>query len=169
MKGRVLWALVGIAIVAVLKRRGLLPSRAPGSLLTRLFVSLAQRVDQQVGWDKLPVPLGLLTLIGLRIRLRQQNLYDTSPPETVKAPVVHLGTPSAAVSEPPPSSEPGVRHFSVRTADGTYNDLANPHMGSAGTRFGRNFPLEYTYPDEKTMLVPNPRVISRELLVRETF
>ena len=38
----------------------------------------AQTADQKFGWDKLPKPVGLLVLIGLRNILRQRNLYDTS-------------------------------------------------------------------------------------------
>ena len=37
----------------------------------------AEEIDHRVGWDKLPRPLALVTLIGLRNRLRKQNLYDT--------------------------------------------------------------------------------------------
>ena len=44
----------------------------------------AQLMDRRRGgsWDRLPYPLGLLTLLGLRHSLREQNLYDpgTSPP-----------------------------------------------------------------------------------------
>ena len=43
-------------------------------------------------------------------------------------------------------------------------------MGSAGTRFGRNVPLRYAYPEpEPAILEPNPRMVSRELLTRERF
>ena len=43
-------------------------------------------------------------------------------------------------------------------------------MGSLGSRFGRNVPLEHTYPDDpKRLLDPNPRLISRRLLTRESF
>jgi hypothetical protein len=67
--------------------------------------------------------------------------------------------------------QPTDNHYlTARTADGTYNDLSNPRMGSAGTRFGRNAPIEMTYPDtEPALLEPNPRVVSRELLTRDTF
>jgi len=61
----------------------------------------------------------------------------------------------------------GARYLTARTADGTYNDLNKPRMGSAGTRFGRNVPLDRTFPDRVTQ--PSPRVVSRELLTRETF
>ena len=40
-------------------------------------------------------------------------------------------------------------------------------MGAAGCRFGRNVPLEHTFPDTPNLLVPNPRVVSRELMTRD--
>ena len=39
-------------------------------------------------------------------------------------------------------------------------------MGSCGRRFGRNVPLEHTFPDNAQLLIPNPRVVSRELMTR---
>jgi len=42
-------------------------------------------------------------------------------------------------------------------------------MGSAGSRFGRNVPLENVFPDTANLLVPNPRVVSRELMTRDEF
>jgi hypothetical protein len=57
-----------------------------------------------------------------------------------------------------------------RTPDGTYNDLADPRMGMAGARFGRNIPLEAIVPAERAgVLRPNPREISRALLTRTEF
>jgi hypothetical protein len=104
------------------------------------------------GWSELPWPLGLLTILTYRNRLRRENLYDTESP-----------TPK---SVPAPES---TRHLTGRTADGTYNDLENPRMGSTGTRFGRNVPIDRTYPDSERLMQPNPRTVSRELLTRETF
>ena len=40
-------------------------------------------------------------------------------------------------------------------------------MGMAGTRFGRNVPLEDTWPDRDKILDPNPREISRRLMTRD--
>ena len=82
-----------------------------------------------MGWDHLPKPVGLLLFIGLRNLLRQQNLYDTS---------VEPGR------DRPPVAPFEARYLTARTADGTYNDLDHPTMGSAGTRFGRNVPLDDT-------------------------
>ena len=57
-----------------------------------------------------------------------------------------------------------------RTADGSFNDLHDPDMGRAGTRFGRNVPLAYTYPRaDSELLDPNPRLVSQMLLTRKEF
>ena len=45
-----------------------------------------------------------------------------------------------------------------RTSDGSYNDLSVPTMGMAGTRFGRNVPVQYAYPDSgPALMTPSPR------------
>ena len=57
------------------------------------------------------------------------------------------------------------RYLTTRTEDGTHNDLQNPAMGMAGSCFGRNVPVEYTFPEpEPAILSPNPRTVSLELL-----
>jgi Animal haem peroxidase len=124
------------------------------SLFSRLYIRTAEVLDRRSRWHKLPVPLGLMTLIGLRERLRERNLHDTS-----------LVTRCVL-----PTSE-GERYAVARTVDGTRNDLENPSMGSAGMPFGRNVPLEYAYPENHHDIVerPNPREVSRELLTRDTF
>jgi len=123
------------------------------SLFSRVFADVTEALDRKFRWHKLPVPLGLLTLVGLRMRLRKSNLHDTSS--------------APAMKQPPPE---GGRHLSARTVDGAYNDLENPAMGSAGTRFGRNVPVELTYPENDwALLRPSPRTVSRELLTRHEF
>jgi hypothetical protein len=119
---------------------------------TPLFARLTRWAAATTKWAKLPWPLGLVTILIYRNRLRRENLYDTESP----APKVV------------PAPE-GPRHLTARTADGTYNDLENPRMGSAGTRFGRNVPIDRTQPDYERLMRPNPRTVSRELLTRETF
>lgn len=42
-------------------------------------------------------------------------------------------------------------------------------MGRAGERFGRNVPIDKTFPDSDRLLRPNPRVVSRKLMTREEF
>ena len=124
-----------------------------GSLFSQLFARATEVLDRTFRWHKLPLPLGLLTLVGLRMRLRERNLYDTSSASLVKV--------------PPPENG---RHLTARTADGAFNDLENPAMGSSETRFGRNVPVELTYPDNDwALLKPSPRKVSRELMTRHEF
>lgn len=112
-------------------------------------------LDRKFGWDKLPQPLGLAILVGVRNVLRRENLHDTSREPAVDTPGI-----------PPPSA----RHRTSRTPDGTYNDLDDPSMGMAGSRFGRNVPVDRTWPEpEPGVLEPNPRTVSRELLTRDPF
>ena len=121
--------------------------------LTHLFNAAAQEVDQKIGWQNLPTPLSLLTVVGLRHVLREKNLQDTGS--------------EAAAGEPAP---PPDNYVTERTPDGTYNDLQHPMMGSANTRFGRNVPLGYTYPvPENDILTPSPRLVSLDLMTRHTF
>lgn len=126
------------------------------SWLSRLFTRWTQSLDQKVGWHRFPLLIGLIVLVGLRIILREHNLYDTT------------GVKLSNTDRPMPV-EQGARNLAARAADGTYNDPAHPMMGSAGTRFGRNVPLKNAYPDEASVLTPNPRTVSLELLARDTF
>lgn len=119
--------------------------------IKKVFMRVTTELDQRRGWDRLPKPVALLTLIGLRMSLRRQNLFDTTGESVGWGP------------ELPPS---GPRSM-VRTPDGTGTDPLLPAMGSAGTRFGRNVPIESTYP--QGVLTPNPRTISLELLARKEF
>ena len=125
----------------------------PGSPLTTLLDGFAEKLDRRVGWDRLPLPLAMPTLIGLRQRLRAENLYDTG---------------RGALDRPDVSEHQS--YLTARTLDGSFNDLNDPLMGSLGSRFGRNVPLQYTYrePDD-ALLDPNPRLVSRDLLTRREF
>src|ERR1041385_8167781 len=117
------------------------------SLVSRLVSRIGDRLDRRYGWDKLPVPLGLLTVAGVRESLRAKNLFDTNTP----------GPPAPADLE-------------TRTVDGTYNDLQSPQMGAVEARFGRNIPLDRAFREpDAAVLSPNPRTVSRTLLTRETF
>ncbi|HEY4621376.1 MAG TPA: peroxidase family protein, partial [Gaiellaceae bacterium] len=116
---------------------------------SRLLIALSSRLDRTIGWDHLPRPLGLLTLTGLREQLRERNLHDTG------------------LVQPPPPQPPSLQ---VRTLDGSWNDLHQPAMGSLGTRFGRNVPLDRAYPEPAPdLLEPSPRLVSSTLLARERF
>ncbi len=114
-------------------------------IFERAFDSAVEKIDQEHPWYELPEPLGLTELIGIRNTLRQENLKDTSR------------SPAIDPAKPPPFEE---RFESERTPDGSWNDLVHGEMGMAGTRLGRNVPLEDTWPDRPRMLDPSPREIS---------
>ena len=119
------------------------------------YDKVASSLDHKFGWDKLPTPFGIVVLIGVRDVLRKKNLFDTT----------HL----PAVNLPPVQTYEG-RFLTSRTYDGTYNDLENVRMGAAGTRFGRNAPLENTFAEaEPALLTPNPRDVSLTLMTRTKF
>src|SRR5439155_26846625 len=92
-------------------------------MLKRLYSSMTEVVDRRIGWDKLPWPLGMLVLLGIRFRLRARNLYDSG---------------RGSLDRPPADEEVHANHLTARTLDGTYNDLDDPLMGALGSRFGRN-------------------------------
>jgi hypothetical protein len=119
--------------------------------MPRLYDATAEAIDRRIGWDKLPLLLALPVLIGLRNVLRKKNLYDTG---------------RGPLDQPDVDDHP--RYLTARTLDGTFNNLEDPLMGSLGSRFGRNVPLEHTVL-EKHPLEPNPRTVSRELLTRKEF
>jgi hypothetical protein len=127
-------------------------SRIPKQRWTQLLLAAVQNADWRIGWHRLPTPLALLSLVTMRIQLREKNLYDT-------------GSIAAAT----PVADPPGRYLAARSPDGTYNDLDVPTMGAVNTRFGRNAPLDETFPDTDRLLTPNPRTVSRELLTRKAF
>src|SRR4051812_44201678 len=122
------------------------------NFLWQAYDALATGVDHKLGWDHLPKLMGLFDLVGIRNVLREHNLHDTSRQPAVGA---------VEAPEWDPAFE------KQRTVDGSWNDLANPTMGMAGTRFGRNVPIEHTWPDTDRLLEPNPRTVSRRLMTRE--
>ena len=107
-------------------------------------------------WYHRPVVFAILTLAYMRDKLNADNLGTSYPAGSL----VGFQTPG----QTPPE---GVTHF--RTADGSWNNLADPKEGAAGTRFLRNVHPTAIRPEiGEQLLTPNPRVISRELLARET-
>jgi hypothetical protein len=105
-------------------------------------------------WFELPRLLAMGRLVEIRDQLRAENLHDTDEPPFQKQPI-------------PPDLDPALRDG--RSVDGTYDDLEYPKMGAAGRRFGRNVSLDHVTPNAATLLIPNPRVVSLELMTRETF
>ena len=104
----------------------------------------AHKLIEHCHWHELPLPLGLVSLRAIREKLREHNLHDSA----------HL-LPK--------------REQKYRTYDGKNTHWGCPHMGAAGTPFGRNFAPKYVYPDNSKLMHPNPREISRKLLERKEF
>ncbi len=129
-----------------------------GRLLAFFVSALLKGINRIIPWHKLPAKIGALNLWVFRRDLRKYNLHDTS----------QIDRESAEEEQEAPPWHPCCAH--ARTADGTYNDLKEPKMGSAGTRFGRNFPLDKVWPEEESKLMaPSPREISRRVLARDVF
>lgn len=127
------------------------------SLVGRALIAAFDRVNRRVAWHRLPRMLGVFNLLAFRIQLRAENLHDTR-------------TPGAARRRGPVTMAQCPFGGKYRTADGSYNDLRDPDMGMAGTRFARNVPLEHAFPEPMPKLMePNPREISRKLMRRDTF
>ena len=104
-------------------------------------------------WYTKPRLFAMGDLVEIRNELRQKNLHDTEEPPLQAA--------------DPAGVAPALRDS--RTTDGTSNDLRHPTMGAVGRRFGRNVPLEHVFPDTANLLIPSPRVVSRELMTRDEF
>ncbi|MCA1690715.1 MAG: catalase [Actinobacteria bacterium] len=134
--------------IEVPPRKGFAMARSPFS---RILVGFASVIDRWKGWDRVPPLVGIGAIAGIRIRLRQKNLYHRGDVQNV------------------PTYPPG-EYERFRTVEGRLNDLEQPIMGAVQTRFGRNVPVEYTMQEEKQKLLdPNPRVISQKLLSRKEF
>ena len=121
------WLLLTLLVASVVLRRRSQGQPIDSRPAWSPFFPLANRIDRSTGWHRLPWPLGLAMVVALRRQLRRDNLHD---PSTV--------VPSLPR---PPLMPTGTDHLTARTADGTFNDLSKPEMGSVGTRFGRNVPL----------------------------
>jgi hypothetical protein len=104
-------------------------------------------------WYRLGRLGGLAALYGIREELRAENLHDTGS--------------VATAGEPEPSDGP--RDLNARQPDGAFTTVEEPMMGAQGTRYGRNASLHKVRPDEDSILVPDPRRVSLELMARDTF
>lgn len=134
--------------------------------LMRLLATGFGIINRKFPWYKLPfvkLPTNFLSSLNARVLnlpalrhdLRQWNLHDTASLPTVPEPA-----PGPYTAEDPVQ----------RRAEGTHNDLEDPKMGSACTRFGRNFPLHRCWPDQgSALLETSPREVSRILMTRAQF
>lgn len=115
---------------------------------------LAQRLDRTFHWDRLRGPLALLTLLGLRHSLREQNLYDPNLPGQ-RIEVEHDDEERAQDGRP--------LRRRTRSIDGRGTHPRQAEMGAAGTRFSRNLPVAAVRDG------PDPRLVSEALLQRKDF
>jgi hypothetical protein len=120
----------------------------------KLLNQVGDFLRDQREWYELPQLFAMVRLVEMRNELRAKNLVDTEEPALPITPV-------------PNNLDPMIKNY--RTLDGSYDDLTCPPMGAANRRFGRNAPLEFVFPDKDNLFVPNPRVVSRELMTRDTF
>jgi hypothetical protein len=120
----------------------------------KLLGRIGDFLHHRTPWYRLPRLLAMPRLVEIRNELRRENLHDTEEPPLQKKPV-------------PANLDPALRH--ERTIDGSHNDLSYPDMGSCGRRFGRNVPLDQTFPDAANLMTPSPRLVSRELMTRNEF
>ena len=143
-------------------RLRLLIGNAGGAVASSIVSGLTQALGRLAGyrdevwtnWYRRPYFIGILTLAYMRERLNRDNLKSTYPPGSL------IGFQPEGQSPPP-----GVGHF--RTADGSWNNLADPKEGSAGTRFPRNVANDSIRPETgDTLMTPNPRELSRAFLAR---
>ena len=122
------------------------------NLLDALLGAFARFSQRFAVWHRWPFVSALAIVIGHRVNLRDNNLIDTE---------------TGDLNADPPAD------FDImgwRTPDGQFNDLTQPRMGAAGTRFGRNVPLAETFPPPPDDLMdPSPRLVSERLLKRKEF
>ncbi len=121
-----------------------------GSPLARMVRTATLRLGP---WHKLGRIGGLAALFGIREELRAENLQDTGALEAA-------GEPEPVVGE---------RNLNARQPDGSFNAARQPMMGAQFTRYGRNAPLDMVWPAKETVLTPDPRRVSLELMRRDTF
>lgn len=148
----VVWLLyVIVALRTILVVRNLEEHSGRPSIWTRIYSLKFRVLNWIIPWHRLPSFFGSLNLLAFRNDLREKNLIDTSEEDTNQL-----------------ECRPSYRAH--RTADGTFNDLQHPKMGAAGTRFGRNAPLDKVrVGSDAELLTPSPREVSRRLMTRDQF
>src|SRR5437588_11326197 len=100
-----LLAILGVATAVVVGRKR---SQAPVGVTNDFrhpdhslswLAAIDSIVDRTIGWYRLPLPLGIQVLDGVRSFMRAKNLYDTSTLPTIPQ---------------PPPQPPGVTYLTAR-------------------------------------------------------
>ena len=103
-------------------------------------------------WYRKSLVPALLKLSKLRDDLYRDNLFD-SYIERPNSKNIHCSQ----------------KEVFNRTINGSCNHLEDKIMGAAWTRFSRNIDLRASHVDQRNLLYPNPRTISKELFTRDEF
>src|SRR5205085_10048790 len=53
------------------------------------LAALDSMVDRKIGWYRLPLPLGIQVLDGVRTFMREMNIYDSSNLQAIPQPTPH--------------------------------------------------------------------------------
>lgn len=144
------------------------------SKLLGVLLAATNRVIPWHRWgDWLPI-LGVINLVHIREQMRKRNLHDTETIASRESYTSELDYYQQRGSCP-------VMPLVHRMPDGRWNDLSQPQMGQAGSRFGRNTPLSKVPSqwkpgevlqvgnDPHRLLEPNPRKIAQALMTRTQF
>jgi hypothetical protein len=129
---------------------------AGGAIMGWLTELVGKNYNDEVwtNWYRKSLYKGILNLAYMRDKLNMGNLKSTYPPGA-----------KVAFQDDGLTPPDGVTNF--RTADGSWNNLADPKEGAAGTRFPRNVANDAIRPaTDEEILTPNPRIVSRVLLTR---
>ena len=114
-------------------------------MLAKALMPLAERLDRKFGWQRLPYYVGLATLVGLRERLRERNLYEH-------------GRPGRERPQPPGARE-------ARRPDG---QLQRPRAARDGHgRRAVRAQRARRCPDPDPLAAPRPRDVSDALMDRD--
>ncbi|MEM6608065.1 MAG: peroxidase family protein [Pseudomonadota bacterium] len=113
--------------------------------------ALARKTEPFRVWFHWPFVPALAIILGHRENMREDNLTDLQ-------------------HSPPDPPEPEIDFTAARTISGSHNDLAQPWMGMAGARFGRNVAPAAAFGEQMPELMePSPRLVSNKLLARRQF
>ena len=121
---------------------------APRTADAHSMDALTKRIGgllQRRAWYQLPRLLAYARLVEIRNQLREKNLHDTEEPPLEKR-RCRRGRSR--------SGDPRSAHAPT----GPTTTCIPARWAAVGRRFGRNVPLEHTFPDTANLIVPNPRV-----------
>ena len=121
------------------------------ALLERLLGRFAGLTNRFRVWHRWPFLIAMPTLVGLRVNMREHNLFDTE-------------TRSARCSSP---RAVGRRPRSARRPTAATTTSASRGWAWPSTRFGRNVPIAETFGEQPPGLYePNPRLVSTQAAAR---